>query len=150
MARMHSRAKGRSGSTKPSENKKTTWIRYKPKEIEILTTKLAKEGKSTSEIGLILRDTYGIPSVKIICEKSISGVLKESNLLPKIPEDLGFLMKRALKITKHIENNNQDKTAKRGLTLTESKINRLVKYYKKSGKLSKDWKYDRNNIQINF
>ncbi len=35
-----------------------------------------------------------------------------------------------------------DMHAKRGLLLTNSKINRLVKYYKKIKKLPENWKYD--------
>jgi len=59
-----------------------------------------------------------------------------------IPEDLVFLIRRSVQIRKHMEANNKDQTAKRGLQLTESKIKRLTKYYKKSGKLSSEWKYD--------
>jgi len=36
----------------------------------------------------------------------------------------------------------------RGLQLTESKINKLVKYYKKSDRLSKDWKYDHKKVKL--
>ena len=52
MARMHSRKKGQSGSKKPLKKEKPTWIRYKPAEIELLIVKLAKEGKTSSEIGI--------------------------------------------------------------------------------------------------
>ena len=72
MARMHSRKKGKSGSKKPV-NKTYTWMSYKPKEIELLVLKLAKEGKSASEAGIILRDTYGIPDIKSITKKSVSA-----------------------------------------------------------------------------
>ena len=41
-----------------------------------------------------------------------------------------------------MEDNKQDQTAKRGLQLTESKINRSAKYYRKEKKLAVDWKYD--------
>ena len=39
-------------------------------------------------------------------------------------------------------------TAKRGFQLTESKINRLVKYYKKTNKMPKDWKFDRAKAKL--
>ena len=148
MARMHSKKKGKSGSTKPVRKVSPSWLKYKPFEVEKLVEKLAKEGESSAKIGIILRDSYGIPSVKSITNKKINKILKENNLLPKIPEDLKNLMKRTLTLIKHLEKNKKDEVAKRGLQLTESKIRRLVKYYKKNKLLSKDWKYSRDKINL--
>ena len=148
MARMHSRKKGKSGSTKPLQKKKPTWLRYSAKEIESLVVKLAKSGKTTSEIGLELRDSYGVPDVKFLTKKRINDILKENKLESKLPEDLKNLIKREIVISKHLEKNKQDKTAKRGLQLTESKINRLVKYYKKKGVLDQSWKYTREKAEL--
>ncbi len=145
MARMHSRDKGKSGSTRPIDTKRS-WIRYKAKEAEMLVLKLAKEGLSTSEIGITLRDTYGIPDAKEILGKKITQLLQEKDLTKDIPEDVMALMRRAVKIKKHLEGNKHDETAKRGLTLTESKIKRLVKYYKKTNKLPTDWKYNPDQL----
>ena len=145
---MHARKKGKSKSHPPLEEQIPTWVRYKPKEVELLIGKLAKEGKSSSEIGTILRDSYGIPSVKLIAKKSIGEILKEKNLSPELPEDLLFLIRRAIAIRKHLENNKQDMFAKRGLQRTESKIKRLVKYYKTAKKLPADWKYDFEAVKI--
>lgn len=142
MARMYSRSKGVSGSKKPSTKEVPTWTRYKPKEIEILIGKMAKEGKTASMIGITMRDTYGIPDVKKLTGKSISKILDEKKLLPEVPEDLRDLIRKAAMIRRHLDENKQDKTAFRGLQLTEAKIMRLVKYYKKTDKLPMDWKYD--------
>ena len=142
MARMHSRAKGISGSKKPLKKTLTTWVRYKPKEVELLIGKMAKDGKTSSEIGLVLRDTYGIPDVKTLTGKNITKILAEKKLTAEVPEDLRALIKKAAMIRKHMEDNKQDKPALRGLQLTESKINRLVKYYKGTGRLPIKWKYD--------
>jgi len=142
MARMHSRKKGKHGSKKPVKKTAPSWIRYKPKEIEFLIAKLAKDGKSTSQIGTLLRDSYGIPNVFALCGKSISAILKEKNLLPEVPEDLNALFKKYTAIKKHLETKKHDETASRGLLLTESKINRLVKYYKRSGRIPETWKFD--------
>lgn len=142
MARMYSRRKGKAGSHKPSQSTVPSWVRYKEKEIELLITKLSKEGKSPSQIGLILRDTYGIPNSKLITKKQITSILKEKKLLSEIPEDLLALIRKSIAINKHIEANKKDETAKRGLILTESKIRKLIKHYKKTGKLSSEWKYD--------
>lgn len=148
MTRMHSPRKGVSGSTRPSEKKDPEWIRYKQSEVELLVSKLAKEGKSTSEIGLILRDSYGVPDVKNLLKKSITKILEEKKVQPDVPEDLMNLIKKSVKIKTHLEENGQDKVSKRGLSLTEAKINRLVKYYKRNGRLSKDWKYDPEKIKL--
>ena len=57
MARIHARRKGKSGSTRPIERKKhPEWSSLNPREVESRVIELAKTGKSTGEIGLILRD----------------------------------------------------------------------------------------------
>lgn len=142
MARMHSRKHGKSSSKKPLKKSLPVWLRYKPKEAELLISKLAKEGKNASEIGIILRDTYGIPDAKLLFKKKLLAILKEKNITSELPDDLLALIRRSVAIRKHMETNNKDQTAKRGLTLTESKIKRLTKYYKKTGKLASEWKYD--------
>ena len=93
MARMHSRKKGKSGSTKPIKKSIPSWSRYKPKEVELLVIKLAKEGKSSSEIGIALRDVYGVPSIKLLAKKKIVQILEEKKLVGEVPEDLMALMK---------------------------------------------------------
>ncbi|MBW3015470.1 30S ribosomal protein S15 [Candidatus Woesearchaeota archaeon] len=148
MARMHSRDKGKSGPKKPSKKVVPSWTRYKKKEVELLIIKLAKEEKSPSEIGLILRDTYGVPDVRTALGRKITKILEEKKLLKEIPEDLMNLMKKAISVKKHLERNNKDMTAKRGQQLTESKINRLIKYYKRTGKIAKDWKYEPDRLRL--
>ena len=142
MARLYSRKRGKSGSKKPIKKTMPLWVRYKPKEIEMLIVKLAKEGLADSKIGVILRDTYGIPDVRIICKKKISKIIEEKGIKKELPEDLAALIKKAVLVRKHLEENKKDEVAKRGLTLTESKIKRLTKYYKKTGKLASEWKYE--------
>lgn len=142
MARMYSRRKGKAGSKKPIKKAIPLWVRYKPKEVEMLIVKLAKEGHSSSKIGTILRDTYGIPDVRLICKKKISKIMEEKSIKQELPEDIIALIKRTVLIRKHLEENKKDEVAHRGLTLTESKIKRMVKYYKRSGKLASEWKYE--------
>jgi small subunit ribosomal protein S15 len=142
MARMHSRAKGVSGSKKPIKKTIPTWIRYKQKEVELLIGKMAKDGKTPSQIGMFLRDTYGIPDVKTVAGKRVTKILKEKGLLSEVPEDLRALIKKSALIRKHLEDNDIDRSALIGLQLTDSKIKRLVKYYKRTGRLSISWKYD--------
>lgn len=148
MAKMHSRKKGKSGPKKPLKPSKPTWLRYKPKEIELLVTKLAKEGKAPSQIGLVLRDTYGVPDTKSLTEKSITEIMAEKKLTPELPEDIVALMRKSIAIRKHLEENKKDQPAKRGLLLTESKIRRLLKYYKRVGRIAVDWKYDPAKLKM--
>ncbi len=148
MAKMHSRKKGKSGPHKPLKAAKPTWLRYKPKEIEMLVVKLAKEGKTGSQIGLVLRDTYGVPDVKSVAEKSISAIIAEKKLTPELPDDLVALMKKSIAIRKHLEENKKDEAAHRGLNLTESKIRRIIKYYKRIGRIAVEWKYQPEKLKM--
>ena len=147
MARMYSRKKGKSGSKKPFK-KTPLWVRYKPKEVELLIVKLAKEAKTASQIGLTLRDTYGIPDTKKVAGRKITKILEEKKLLPKLPDDLMALIKKDIAVRKHIERNAKDETAKRGLILAESKIKKLVIYYKRTNKLPEEWKYDPKRVRF--
>ena len=148
MARTYSRDKGKSGSTKPIKKGKRSWVRYDKKELEQIIIKLRNQEKTQSEIGLILRDTYGVPDVRPVLGKKLGKFLKENKLEGELPEDLINLIKKDILIMKHRETNKKDMPSKRGLILTESKINRLVKYYKKTGKLDKDWKYNRDKAKL--
>jgi small subunit ribosomal protein S15 len=146
MARMHSRKKGRAGSKKPTVPAK--WVEYKNKEVERLVIKLKKDGLQTTDIGRLLRDQYGIPSVKQITGKTITKILEENDLLPQIPEDLLNLLKKAVSVRDHLSKSKKDYTSKHGLELLESKIRRLVKYYIKTKKLSKDFTYEPERAKL--
>ncbi len=138
---MHSRRRGISGSKKPLLAPTPGWLQYKQDEIETLIVKLAKTSISQSQIGLTLRDTYGIPDVEKITGKKLGKILQEKELQPELPEDLHSLIKRAVQIKKHLETNKKDMHSKMGLQRTEAKIFRLLKYYKNTGRLPRDWKY---------
>src|SRR3989344_8923615 len=118
MGRMHSGKHGKSGSKKPYKNSKKTWIRYSPSELEALVVKLSKGGKTPSQIGLMLRDSYGVLYVKSMGMKKITKILAENSLLPKLPEDIVALIKREINLMRHVEVNKHDYSAKLGLTIT--------------------------------
>lgn len=147
MARMYSRRKGKSGSKRPLK-RVSSWAPYKDKEVEKLVVKFAKTGKAPSEIGLLLRDTYGIQSIKALTGKKTTGILKEHQALKTLPEDLTNLIEKLIAVKKHMDKNRQDKTALRGIQLTEAKIQRLIKYYKRAGRLAEDWKLDRDRLKM--
>jgi len=121
---------------------KPEWIEYSNEEIEELILKLRKEGNSTSMIGIVLRDQYGIPDVKLVTGKKITRILEDHGQELKYPEDLMNLLKRAVNIRDHLDENPKDLHTRRGLRIIESKIRRLVKYYVREGVLPEGWRYD--------
>ncbi len=148
MARLHSRKRGSSGSKRPLRTEVPNWVNLTPEEIENKIVEMAKEGKQSALIGTILRDSYGIPDVKLITGKSISQIMKENNVYPEIPEDLFNLMKRAINLRNHLEQNPKDIHSRRGLQLIESKIRRLVKYYRNTKVLPAKWRYSPEKARL--
>ena len=141
MGRLHTHNHGKSHSTRPIELKIPSWVNKQAKEIEELIIKYAKEGLTSSQIGIKLRDQYSIPLVKPILKKTISQVLQENKLSPEIPEDLNNIVNKAVGLQKHLKSNKRDRRNVRSLELIEAKVHRLSDYYKKNGRLSKTWKY---------
>ncbi len=148
MARMHSRKKGKSGSTRPAKLELQPWIEKSAEEVEEKVVELARKGESKSRIGLILRDQFGVPLCKMVTGKKIAEILEENELLPKLPEEITFLARKAVNIHRHLEENKTDLEAKKGLQRTEAKLRRLVKYYRKNGRLAPDFKYNPEKIKI--
>ena len=142
MARMHTRKRGKSSSEKPTTRGSYAWVKTTKEEALALIEKLAKEGKSEAIIGQTLRDQYGLPNAKAILGKRIAQILKEKKLSKEYPSDLIDLIRKAVQLRKHLKTHaNDDHNAKR-LANIESKIRRLVIYYKGAKRLAKEWKYD--------
>ena len=151
MARIHARRKGKAGSTHHISRKKhPDWSSLNPREVEARIVELSKAGKSTSEIGIILRDQYAVPDVKIATGKRVSEILESKNIKPDIPEDLRSLINTALQIKKHMDVHKKDYKSKRDLQLAESKIRRLTKYYHNQDRLPKEWKYSLEQAKLMF
>ena len=148
MGRIHARRKGKSGSKRPFRTEKPEWIEMSKDEIIEKVISLSKEGNSQAMIGTILRDEYGVPDVKLATGMSIGKILKENNMEPQIPDDLMALMRKAVKIDSHLANHPKDLGNRRGLQLVEAKIRRLVKYYKRVGKLPQNWKYSLKEAEL--
>jgi|TARA_B110000003_G_C16455693_1_gene459707 small subunit ribosomal protein S13e len=113
-----------------------------PADVEQHCCKLAKKGLTPSQIGVILRDSHGIPQVKSVTGQKILRLLKKNGLAPSIPEDLYCLIKKAVSIRKHLEKNRPDKDSKFRLILIESKIHRLARYYRRTRQLAANFKYE--------
>jgi small subunit ribosomal protein S15 len=116
-------------------------VTYSKEETETTIAKLAKEGLTPSQIGLALRDDYGVPLVRPLLGKSIGRVLTESKNAPQIPQDLRDLIERAARVQKHLQLHKADRKNVHSLELVEAKIYRLVKYYRGRGLLPADFKW---------
>ncbi len=141
MGRLHTHNHGKSQSTRPLDLKKPTWVTQSPKEIEEMIVKYAKDGMTSSQIGIKLRDQHAIPLVKPIINKGIMQVLDENKLNQDLPEDLNNIVIKAVGLQKHLKSNKLDNRNRRALELIEAKVHRLSVYYKKIGKIPKNWKY---------
>jgi small subunit ribosomal protein S15 len=148
LARIHSHRRGKSQSTRPSSKRSPTWVNYSQDEIVATIAKLSKEGLTPSQIGLRLRDEYGIPHTKTFLGKTIADVLVDNKNVISVPEDLARLVERAAKLKLHLADHHGDRKNVRSLELLEAKIHRLSYYYKDHEKLQNDWKYSAAVAQL--
>lgn len=116
-------------------------MKYTPEEVESLVLKLSREGNSASTIGVLMRDRFGVPLVKSITGKNVQEILSGNQQAGALPEDLASLLKKADALRRHLEKNRKDHVNKRSLAMLESKIHRLVKYYRATGQLRPEWQY---------
>ena len=131
---MHSRRRGSSGSDRPAADEPPEWSDVDEDAIEERVVELAEEGHDPSQIGLKLRDEgvqgTPVPDVKLATGKKVTEILEENDADPEVPEDLRNLMARAVRLRDHMDENPGDAQNKRALQNTESKIRRLVDYYR--------------------
>ncbi len=110
-------------------------------EVEEIVIELREEGRSASEIGLILRDQYGVTDAKEALGQKITELLDERGMANDVPEDLQNLLDRAANVRSHLAENRKDLSAKRGLSILEARIRKLGRYYSRKGVLPADWRY---------
>ena len=148
MARMHTRRKGVSCSKRPMITENPEWVPLTATEIEDLIVQFTESGFTSARTGLVLRDQYGVPNVRLATGKTVTEIMKEKGVMPDLPEDLSNLMRKAISLNVHIKNNKGDVSNLRGLNLIEAKIRRLERYYKKNGVLPANWRYSLANAEI--
>jgi small subunit ribosomal protein S15 len=141
---MHTRRRGSSGSDKPVADEPPEWSDVDEADIEERVVELAERGHDPSVIGMKLRDEgvkgTPIPDVKLATGKKLTEILEAHDAEPELPEDLHNLMERAIRLREHMQENPQDHQNKRALQNTESKIRRLVNYYRGDA-LDEDFTY---------
>ena len=79
--------------------------------------------------------------LKTVTGNHILRILKTNGVAPSLPEDLYYLIKKAVSVRKHLDKNRKDKDAKFRLILVESRIHRLARYYKRVKSLPATFKY---------
>ena len=110
---------------KSSKMEKPLWLKYSEEEVKQIIIKLANKGFTSEKIGLMLRDQYGIPKVKVYNLK-IKKVLEEKGLFedPTIKN----LKNKSEKLSKHMNANNHDQVGKRSQTITKAKLKKRQEY----------------------
>ena len=148
MARMHTRKRGQAKSRKAFNKPAPSWVKLSKEEIVALVVKLSKEGKRESDIGQVLRDQYGVPLVKNMTGKTISQIIVDGSQKIGYPDDLISLIRKAVRVANHLKANKGDAHNTTKLIHIESKIKRLVKYYRRSGRLPPLWVYSREQAAL--
>merc|ERR1719261_712845 len=138
---MHSKGKGISRRWLPYRKAPRSWVHISAQDLTDQMVKLAKRGSTPSQIGVLLRDQYGIPQVKGVTGSKILRILKVNGVAPSLPEDLYHLIKKAVNVRKHIEKFRADRDGKFRLILIESRIHRLARYYRNAKALPATWTY---------
>lgn len=138
----------RHASSKPVRDAAPEWIPLLPREAEAKVVELAKEGKQPAVIGLILRDSYGVPSVQELTGKKIVQIMKDAGVSGAMPQELQNLVRRSISLQEHLAANPRDLHNLRGLELMESRIRGLAKYYKERGEIGVDWNYERSSARL--
>jgi small subunit ribosomal protein S15 len=114
--------------TKKQQLDKPVWLKYTESEVKAIILKLSEKGLTSEKIGLVLRDQYGIPKVKIYNLK-INKVLKEHNKLGE--PGLINLEKKLEELDKHNKKNRKDRVAERSVIITKAKIKKQKEYLEK-------------------
>ncbi len=138
----------RHASSKPVREASPEWVAMLPREVEAKVIELAKEGKQPAVIGIILRDSFGIPSVQEITGKKIVQIMKDNGVSGKLPQDLQNLIQRSIALQEHLSGNPRDVHNMRGLELMESRIRALAKYYVSKAELGPEWVYARASARL--
>lgn len=117
--------------TKETEKiKKPVWLKTTEEELKKLIVQLA-EKNPPAQLGIILRDKYGIPTTKVYGKK-LGRYLKELGISTN--PDKENAEKKLEKLKEHFKNNITDKKAKHKLQKAQGKVRTFGKYAEKRNK----------------
>jgi ribosomal protein S15P/S13E len=104
---------------------KPTWVKMKEPELKKTIAELAQK-HSPSQIGMVLRDQYAIPTTKIFGKK-LKAYLQELDIDRN--EDLENAEKKVDNLKEHLKNNVTDRKAKHKLQRAQARLNITRKYF---------------------
>ena len=104
---------------------KPTWVKMKEPELKKLITELS-EKHAPSQIGMVLRDQYGIPSTRVFGKK-LKAYMQELGI--ERNEDLENAENKVEKMKEHLKTNITDRKAKHKLQHAQSRLNITRKYF---------------------
>lgn len=140
MAKMHSSGRGRSESVKPYATTLPTWLDLPVDEIKNEVIRMGNKGISAPEIGMKLRDVYGVGKAKDVLGDDITRFLQKNGVMSTVPPDLQSLVLRANTLRSHLNVYRKDNSAKYRLILVSSRMYRLARYYKRMMRIPGNWK----------
>ncbi len=117
-------------SNKSNNTVKPAWLKMTESELKVIIKQLA-EKYQPAQLGLILRDQYGIPTTKMYGKK-LGEYLKEIGF-EKNP-DRENAEKKLERLQEHFKNNMTDKKAKHKLQKAQGRTNILKKYSQRKKK----------------
>ncbi len=145
MAKMYTKRHGKSKSRKPvidAEKLGKGTDELSKEEIIKLIESYGRQGMSPAAIGEIMKKKHNVRFIKQATGKRLMQILSEQGIKFEVPPAMLDLIKKAVRVRKHLEANKQDVHNRTSLNRIESKIWRLTKYYIKEGTLPKGWRYN--------
>lgn len=112
------------------ETTKPVWLKMTEEDLKKVISQLSEKYPS-SQIGLVLRDQYGVPTTKVYGKK-LGEYLRELGI--KKDENLENAEKKLKRIDEHFKKNITDKKAKHKLQKAQGQVNILTKYSERKKK----------------
>ncbi len=110
---------------------KPSWLKLTEEELKKIIAELAEKYHQPAQIGLVLRDQYGVPSVRVYGKK-LSHYLKELGL--KTNAELENAERKVERLKAHLKKHITDKKAKHKLQKAQSRLNILRRYFERKNK----------------
>lgn len=108
-------------------SQKPLWLKMSEEDLKKVIVELADKYQP-AQIGIILRDQYGVPSTKVYGKK-LNAYLKELGI--EVNPDLTNAEKNVDKMKEHFKTNITDKRAKHKLQRAQSRLNIIRRYFAK-------------------
>ncbi len=104
---------------------KPVWVKMKEPELKKVILELS-EKYAPSQIGIILRDQYGIPTTKVFGKK-LKAYLTELGINRN--EDIENAERKLTGLKEHLKNNITDRKSKHRLQKAQSRLNIIKRYF---------------------